>query len=102
MHLGFCEKSGFYAKSNCFMRNMTNVIAGGENAGKTSYEAWTGDSADGLVLYQFGAEISFVLPPSTSAKSEKFAPRGIPGIFLGYKTQPGGKWARSYLVVPLS
>ena len=46
--------------------------------------------------------VSYVPPPTKDAKDEKFSPRGIPALFLGWRFQPGGKWAGSYIVVPLS
>ena len=27
-------------------------------------------------------------------------PRGIPGILVGYRTHPGGKWAGDYKIIP--
>ena len=95
----FWTFAGMYA---CHIHNMTNVLTDGPHKGETSYEALTKDHSHGMVLYDFGAEISFVYPPSTTKSKEKFEQRGTPGVFLGYKLQPGGKWARSYYVVPLT
>ena len=83
----------FAGKYVCTMHNLTNVLKDGEFKDETFYKALTGDDAHGLRLYDFGAEISFVPPKSTNKTQEsreKYESRGVPGIFLGYKLQPGG------------
>ena len=57
-----------------------------------------GDEFKGETI-PFGALV--YLNPSTARRKEqshKFDPKGIPGIFAGYKTKPGVKWSRQYRV----
>ena len=55
-------------------------------------------------LLPFGCRIDYWLgPKSKRAKEgrERFAPTSEPGIFLGYHFQPGMKWKKEVLVVPI-
>ena len=44
----------------------------------------------------------FFVPFPTKDTRAKTAPRMCQGIFLGYRTAPGGKWAGDYLVADLN
>ena len=50
----------------------------------------------------FGALVHFMGTPQEMKALPKGAPRGIPGIFLGWKIMPGGAWNREYHVLRLS
>ena len=55
-------------------------------------------------LLPFGCRVDYWLgPKSKRAKEgrERFAPTSEPGIFLGYHFQPGMKWKKEILVVPI-
>jgi hypothetical protein len=49
----------------------------------------------------FGALVEFKPSPTRDALS-KFAPRAVPGIFLGYVLQPGCQWKGDYYAAALS
>ena len=52
-------------------------------------------------LVPFGHAVYF-LPSPTKYSASKMAPRMQPGIFLGYRLAPGGRWNGEYLAVDLS
>ena len=41
------------------------------------------------------------MPPPTTNMNAKTAPTLKPGIFVGYRLPPGGRWAGDYLVVDI-
>ena len=51
----------------------------------------------------FGAYVTFQELPHVEkdTKKPKFAPRPVPGVFLGYVQRPGGRWAGRYIVANL-
>jgi hypothetical protein len=48
----------------------------------------------------FGALVDF-LPSPIQGKNPKFAPSASPGLMLGYRMMPAGKWRGEYLVASL-
>ena len=46
----------------------------------------------------FGARIDFLPPPTLQKQLPVFAPKAVPGVFLGWHMHPGGYWSRDYLV----
>ena len=52
-------------------------------------------------LVPFGALVNFMPSPEELKKQPKFAPRAIPGVFLGYELSPGGAWKKVYIVASL-
>ena len=50
-------------------------------------------------LVPFGCLVRYLPPKPEREELPKFAPRATPGIFLGWHTQPGGKFKGEYLVV---
>eukprot|EP00971_Amphidinium_carterae_P192170 3812953-Amphidinium_carterae.1 len=53
-------------------------------------------------LIPFGALINFKQVPVKEDKQMKFAPRSVPGLFLGYFVSSGQKWRGEYLCISLS
>ena len=53
-------------------------------------------------MIPFGALVDFKPTPAKAQMLQKFAPTSVPGIFLGYHLQPGGKWKGDYFVIPLT
>jgi len=53
------------------------------------------------LLIPFGALVDFMPAPEVIKKLPKFAPRSIPGVFLGYELSPGGAWKGVYIVASL-
>ena len=49
----------------------------------------------------FGALVNFLPPKSLAEKLPKFDTPGIPGIMMGYRTHPGGKWTGDYKISPV-
>ena len=50
----------------------------------------------------FGCRIDYWIGPKTQRKDkERFEPSAEPGIFLGYNFQPGLKWRKEVLVLPI-
>ena len=52
-------------------------------------------------LVPFGALVNFMPSPEELKRQPKFAPRAIPGVFLGYELSPGGAWKKVYIVASL-
>ena len=50
----------------------------------------------------FGCLVDFLPRPDSVKAMPKFEPRAVPGIFVGYRLQPGATWNREYLVFPKS
>lgn len=50
-------------------------------------------------LIPFGALIDFLQTPAKENKQQVFAPRAVPGFFLGYHLHPTGKFKGEYLVI---
>ena len=46
--------------------------------------------------------MTFLPNPVIEQEKPKFDPRGIPGVFMGWKMNPGGRWAKEYLVASLA
>ena len=50
----------------------------------------------------FGRRVDYWIGPKTQRKDkERFEPTAEPGIFLGYNFQPGMKWRKEVLVLPI-
>ena len=45
--------------------------------------------------------VDFLPPKLALARAPKFAPRGIPGLFLGYHIHPGGHFRGEYICISL-
>ena len=56
----------------------------------------------GLLRIPFGALVDFLPSPVQGKQTPKFAPKSIPGVFLGVKLHPGGRWRGEYIAIPLS
>ena len=53
-------------------------------------------------LIPFGAAVDFKPHPEAGGnRLDKYAPRSVPGVFLGYEVAPGCKWTGNYLCVEL-
>ena len=68
------------------------------------YSPWKkrfGSAFPGKIL-PFGCRIDYWDGPKTQRKDrERFEPTAEPGIFLGYNFQPGMKWRKEVLVLPI-
>ena len=96
----FLERVGFDHRwwplaSQCFCMNL-NCTPPADGAA-TPWEDRHGTAFPGKVL-PFGCAIHFKPNESMAAKLPKFGPNGLPGVFLGYYIQPGGRWNGEYLV----
>ena len=54
------------------------------------------------LLAPFGCLVDFKPSPTKTKPTAKFAPKSVPGIFLGYHVLPGGRWRGDYWVATLS
>ncbi|OLP94911.1 hypothetical protein AK812_SmicGene23039 [Symbiodinium microadriaticum] len=53
-------------------------------------------------LIPFGCRIDYWVGPKAKRKDrDRFAPTSEPGVFLGYRFQPGMKWRKEILVLPI-
>mgnify|MGYP003345448369 FL=1 len=52
-------------------------------------------------LIPFGALVQFKPSPVAKKQPKKMAPTTIPGILVGYLTNPGERWTDGYLCMPL-
>ena len=84
----------YVVKHWCFAENTHDY--GGDCSYRKRYGVWS--KAQRI---PFGAIIDFKLPKKLEKQLPKFGPRGLPGLLLGYRTQPGGKWSGDYRVSPL-
>ena len=84
----------YAVKHWCFAEN-THVYDG-DCAYRKRFGVWT--KAQRI---PFGALVDFRPPKKLLKQLPKFGSTGLPGIFLGYRTQPGGKWIGDYLVSPM-
>ena len=50
----------------------------------------------------FGCLIDFKPSPVKGKTDAKFAPTSVPGLFVGYNLQPGGRFKGDYLVISLA
>ena len=65
------------------------------------WEKRFGSAFPGKIL-PFGCRIDYWVGPKTQRKDrERFEPTAAPGIFLGYNFQPGMKWRKEVLVLPM-
>ena len=94
------EKSGlgiklwpYAVKHWCFAENLH--VYDGDCAYRKRFGTWCKAKE-----IPFGALIDFKPPKSLEKKLPKMGPRGIPGILVGYRTHPGGKWAGDYKIIP--
>ena len=49
----------------------------------------------------FGARVQFMPKPVKAKELPTFAGKLVDGVFLGWDTDPGGKWSKSYIVISL-
>ena len=82
----------YAGKYFCWIRNVE--CRGGDSAYNRRFRRghWKGKWA------AFGQEIDFRPPPPVLEQLGKFDEPSLPGIFLGYKVHPGGKWHGEYYV----
>ena len=66
----------------------------------SAYERRHGVEFLGLQL-PFGCEVRFRTHTKMLKSMHKFAPRTLPGVFLGWHMHPGGIWSGDYLVAAL-
>ena len=78
----------------CFAENMREYD--GDCAYRKIFGVWTKAKQ-----IPFGALIDFKPPKSLAEKLPKMGPNGIPGIMMGYRTHPGGKWTGDYKIIPM-
>ena len=83
----------FAAKVFCHHHNVKDFGEG------TAWKKAFGEEVAGKLI-PFGATVLFK-PSPTRRMHSKFRPKGILGIFAGYKFFPGGHWAKRYMVWPI-
>ena len=84
----------FAVKHWCFAENMH--IYDGDCAYRKRFGCWTK-----ALPIPFGALFDFLPPKSLLKKLPKFDGPSIPGIMVGYRTHPGGKWTGDYKIIPM-
>ena len=67
---------------------------------ETPYQRRFEEQFKGLVV-PCGALIEYRPAKPDRQKLAKMEPRSVPGLFLGWYIQPGGRWTGDYLVAPL-
>ena len=53
-------------------------------------------------LIPFGSLVEYRPPQPVVAAQGKLGARAIPGVCLGYRVHPGGKWRQEFLIAPIS
>jgi hypothetical protein len=71
------------------------------NGEPSPYEIRNGVKFDGWRL-PFGSLVHYRPPRPMLKGLPKFAPRSVPGIFVGWHVEPGCRWKGDYLIIPLS
>ena len=69
--------------------------------GDSAWQRWHGNRPFPGKQIPFGCLIDFQPIPSKASQEPKFAPKAVPGIFLGYHMLAGGRWKGDYIVVDL-
>ncbi len=79
------------------MHNVTSVCGGKSSPYDRRFgEPFTGN------FYQFGFKVFYKLMlDDANAKVRKFERKATEGVLVGCVVQPGGKWAKDYLVLDL-
>jgi hypothetical protein len=67
---------------------------------KSAYKKQLGEVFPGMRI-PFGCKVFFKPSPLSKSQPKKFEGQALPGLFFGYKLDPGGKWSGEYLVVAL-
>jgi len=83
-------------KCFCFARNILNTSQG--------VSAWEGRHEKGIfsgLLVPFGSLVDFLPTPPIRREQAKMAPNALPGIFLGYWQNPGGRGNGEYLAADI-
>ena len=78
----------------CFLANIE------VDAGESAWNLRHGKGHFSADRLPFGCRVNFLPKPNAARAMPKFEPRGCSGILVGYRLQPGGKWARDYQVFP--
>eukprot|EP00971_Amphidinium_carterae_P094910 1877943-Amphidinium_carterae.2 len=76
---------------------MNNII---RKDGVSAWDRRHGEEFKGKLI-PFGAMVNFKQTPVKEDKQMKFAPRSVPGLFLGYHLGTGQKWKGEYLCISL-
>ena len=88
-------------RAYCMSENITPDMDG-DYRGISNWEIrHRGSQFKGLHL-PFGCLVNFEPTPDKADDLPKASPRGIPGVFMGWKLNPGGMWNGEYLVAPLT
>jgi hypothetical protein len=96
LHAGFEERYWSLACQHwCFAHNVQY-----DKLGNTPWMSRLKAKFLGQLL-PFGVLIDF-LPSPIAADIPKFAPRAIPGLFIGWRVHTNGKWRNEYLVASMS
>ena len=97
------EQSGFPLSFWPLAMRCFSVLYNVTHQHEDSSTPWTrrhGQEFDGE-LVPFGALVNFMPSPEELKRQPKFAPRAMPGVFLGYELSPGGAWKKVYIVASL-
>jgi hypothetical protein len=85
----------FAVRHFCFSRNRAHIN------GTSSFERRHGIPFNGHSI-PFGALVDYMPPPRVLGQTHTFAAKTRPGVFLGYRVQPGGKCRNEYICVDLA
>jgi hypothetical protein len=85
----------FAGKHYCTATNITKVD------GKCAYDIRHPNATFTGARLPFGCLIDFKPSPVKEKIVSKFEPRSVPGLFIGWILQPGGKFKGDYLVISL-
>ena len=77
------------------------AICDRSNGEMSPFEKRNGEVFDGWRL-PFGSLVHYRPPRPVMQGLPKFAPRSVPGIFVGWHLEPGCLWKGDYLVIPLA
>jgi hypothetical protein len=71
-----------------------------DRGGASAYEKQLGEPFPGMRI-PFGCKVFFKPSPLSKSQPKKFEGQAVPGLFFGYKLDPGGKWSGEYLLISL-
>ena len=78
---------------------LDNLMIGDDGA--SPHKRRFGTECETLTQIPFGAKVEFKPQGKRLEGLPKFAPRMLPGLFIGYHLQPGGRFSGDYIVADL-
>ena len=83
------------SRAYCFLHNITEVD------GDSCWNEMHGNGPFVGERIPFGSAVIWLPTPKQAQEQHKADPKGVPGIFMGYKVHSGYQWRHEYLVMSI-